>query len=197
LTSSPSQGQRFQLLRGGSELRFTLRRDLCGRLSACADGPSGRDVDCRVHIRLRLMSAGCAPEDRLALTVLRCAMPADATGLRRVRGADLLDPARSLVLQTSYQRAPAVGQDAPIETGFRASTVRQVPTCSRGIGLGPRALGHPNDAQVFSADDIEPPRKVGAGLLHPVSSTVGGSRVQFGNRSLHAPTTMGTAMAAG
>lgn len=41
-------------------LRFTLRRDPYGRPSACADGPSGRDVDCRVHVCVRLVSAGDA-----------------------------------------------------------------------------------------------------------------------------------------
>jgi hypothetical protein len=62
-------------------LRFTLRRDRYRRLSACADGPSGRDV----HFRVRMMPANCTPEHRLALAVVRRAVPTDVTGLRRVR----------------------------------------------------------------------------------------------------------------
>ena len=107
-------------------LRFTLRRDPYGRLSACADGPSGRDVDCRVHVRVRLMSAGYAPEDRLALTVVRCAVPADAAGLRRVRRLIFSTRPGGLVLQAPDEQSPAVGQDAPVESGFGAATVRQV-----------------------------------------------------------------------
>ena len=38
------------------------------------------------------MSAGYAPEHRLVLTVLQCAMPADAAGLRCVRSPHLLHP---------------------------------------------------------------------------------------------------------
>src|SRR5207247_6827246 len=118
------------------ELRFTLQRDPYGRLSACADGPSGRDVDSRVHVRVRPMSAGCAPEDRLALSVVRCAVPADTTGLRRVRRVDLLDPSRRLVLQALDQAAPAAGQDAPVQSGLGPATVRQIGAWSFGVGFG-------------------------------------------------------------
>ncbi len=178
-------------------LRFTLRRDPYGRLSACADGPSGRDVDCRVHVGIRLMPAGYAPEHRLALTVVRCAMPTDAAALRRVRRVHLLDSSRGLVLQPGYQVTPAVGQDAPIQSGFGTPTVWHVPTWSVGIGFGLGAPGHLSDPQVFHPDHVESPRQVGAGLLHPVLTTVTSPRGQLRDRGLHPLTPLRTATASG
>jgi hypothetical protein len=53
------------------------------------------------------MPAGATAKNRLALTVIRCAMPAGMTDLRRVRRVDLLHPARRLLLQPGHQLSPA------------------------------------------------------------------------------------------
>ncbi len=178
-------------------LRFTLQRDPCGRLSACADGPSGRDVHCRVHVRVGQVSAGYAPEDRLALTVLRCAVPTDAAGLRRVRRVYSLNPARSLAFQPSSELAPAVGQNASAEPGFGAALVRQIATWLFEVGFGPGASGQLRDPQVLDADDIESSREVGAGLFHPVLATVSGAGMQLCDRRLGPTTAVGAAATAG
>ncbi len=176
-------------------LRFTLQRDPDRRLSACADGPSGRDVDCRVHICVCPMAAGCAPEHRLALAVVRCAVPADTTGLRRVCRLHFLDPTRRLVLQASDQLAPSIGQDAAIESCFGAATVRQVRTWSFRGRFGLRSPGHLGDTQVLYPDDVESPGQVGAGLLYPILAAVTGTRRQLCDRSPHPLTTTGATTA--
>ena len=127
-------------------MRFTLQRDRYRRLSAYADGPSGRDVDCRVHVRVRLMPAGCALENRLAPAVFRCAIPADATGLRRAGWIDLLYSPRRLVFEAPHEMPPTVGEDATIETGLCAAPVRQVRAWPFGVGPGLGTLGHLGDA---------------------------------------------------
>lgn len=141
------------------------------------------------------MSAGYAPKGRLALAALRSAVPADATGLRRVRRFDFLDTAGGLVLQTTYQLAPAIGQDPPVETSLGTAPIWQVgagPVRGR-LGLGaPRHLGDP---QVFHADDVEPPGEIRAGLLDPVLTTVATPRVQLGDRGLHSLAAVGTKVA--
>lgn len=167
-------------------LRFTLRRDPYGRLSTCSDGPPGRDVRCRVRVGMRLVSTGHAPEDRLALAVLRCAVPAHAAGLRRICRTDLLDPSWSLLLQTTYQCSPTVGEDAAIETGLGAAAVGQVGARSLWVGLGLGAPGHVGDMEVLHADDVEPSRQVGADLLRPILEAIAGTRVQLRDR--HFPT---------
>ncbi len=177
-------------------LRFTLRRDRYGRLSACADGPSGRDVDCRVHVRVRLMPTGRASEARLALTVLRRAVPADAAGLRRVRRIDFLNASRCLLLQTTDQCTPAVGQDASVESGLRTATVRQVSAWSFGDRFGLGTSAHRCDAQVFHPDDIEPPCEVCAGLLHPILTASTCPGMQFCDRGSHPLAAVGVAPAA-
>ncbi len=197
MTSSPSTGRGFQLLLRGSALRFTLQRDPDRRLSACSDGPSGRDVDGRVHVGMRSEATGKAPEDRLALTILWGAMPAVAAGLRRVRGVDFLDPSGSLVLQTAYQATPAVGEDRPVETSFCSASVRQVGIWAFGVGFGFGTPGQLNDSQVFNTDDVESPRKLGAGLLDPVLAPVPCPSEQLRDRRLHLAASGGAAATAG
>ncbi len=165
-------------------MRFTLRRDPCGRLSACADGPSGRDVDCCIHIGMRLTPAGCAPENRLALAVLRCPMPAGVAGLRGVRGVDSLDTSGSFVFEASYQGAPSVGPDATVESRLGATPIREVVSRSRGVRLRLRPSGHLGEAQVFDSNDVEAPREIGAGLLDPVLAAIGAASAQLGYRCL-------------
>lgn len=177
-------------------MRFTLRWDPWGHPSACTDSPSGCDIHCRVDVRVRLVSAGCAPEDRLALAVVRCAMPADATGLRRVRGVDLLDPPRGFLLKSTNQSGPSVGEDTAIESGLGASTVRQVPTWSFGVRLRPRSPRHLGNTQVFHSDDVESLREVCAALLDPVLAAIRRPGVKFREGSSYSPMPIRTAAAA-
>lgn len=178
-------------------MRFTFRRDPCGRLSACADGPSGRDVHCRVHVRVRLMPAGDAPEDRLALAVLRCAIPTHTAGLRRIRRIHLLNPSQCLVLQPPYQGAPTIGQNPAVQPRLGAAAVRQVAAGPVRIGLRPRPSGHSADAKVLDDDEVEPPREITACLLDPILAAISGSGVQLGNCRLETLSSVGTASAPG
>lgn len=166
-------------------MRFTLRRDPYGRLLACADDPSGRDVDCRVHVCVRPVPAGQTSEARLVLAVPRCAMPTDATGQRRVRGSYSFDSLSGFIFKPGHQLTPAVGQDAPVQAGLCPTPVRQVRTSSRRIGSGFGTPDHLRNSEVFDPDDVERPGEFGAGLLDPVRAPVSGSRVQSGDRCLH------------
>ncbi|RZT26578.1 hypothetical protein EV649_0323 [Kribbella sp. VKM Ac-2569] len=177
-------------------MRFTLRRDPCGRLSACADGPSGRDVDGCVHVGIGLVSAGCAPENRLALAVLRCAMPAGAAGLRGVRGVDSLDPSGSFVLEASHQSSPAIGTNAAVESRLGAAPIREIDSRSRRIRLWLRSPGHLGKAKVFDSNDVEAPREIAAGLLDPVLAAIGAASAQLGNRRLRSLSSAGPAVTA-
>ena len=171
-------------------MRFALRRDLYRRLSACPDGPSGRDIDCRIDIRVGLMPAGHAPEDRLALAVLRHAMPADTAGLRRIRRIHFLDPPRGLVLQPTDQAAPAIGQRCPDSGPLWHGAVRQLPPGRSGSGFGlgrlvicrclsrtcsrSDSLGHARSSPVDNAADTVTPRST------PTTSPVPGARIGSG-----------------
>jgi hypothetical protein len=177
-------------------LRFTLQRDLYRRLSACADGPSGRDVYCRVHVRVRLVPAGDTPEDRLALAAFRRAMPTDATGLRRERRTYFLHPSHGFLFETTHQAAPPIGEDAPVQARFGTATVGEVRTRLFGIGSGLRTPDHPVHPQIFHADQVEPSSKVGAGLLDPILAAVDGAGMQLGDRVPHPSAAIGSAPAA-
>ena len=100
-------------------MRFTVRRPASAEVSPCCHRPSGGDVACSVHVGVaRPGGAGFALENRLALAVFGCDVPARGASLRRVRGRDLLDPTRSLVLQTRGEQTPSASADAPVETAL-------------------------------------------------------------------------------
>ena len=176
-------------------MRFTLRRDPRWRLSACADGPSGRDVDSRVHVRVSRVSAGDAAEHRLVLAVLRGAVLADAAGLGRECGVDSLEPSCRLLLKTSRQCSPAITQDAAVQTGFGAAAVRQEATRSLWVGSGPGAPAHLSNPQVLDAYDVESSREIGAGLLDPVPAAIASSSEQPGNRDCYSLAAVGAGAA--
>ncbi len=178
-------------------LRFTRQRNPYRRLSACADGPSGRDIDCRIHIGVGIVSTGCASEDRLALTVSRCAMPADATGLRCVRRVYFLDSPWRLVLQAPDEQSPAASQDASVQPSLGAATIGQVPTGLLGIGFGLRSPDHRGDPQIFNPDQIEASSEISAGFFDPVLASVGRAGVQFGDRVLRSAAPLGAALTPG
>jgi hypothetical protein len=178
-------------------LRFTLHGDQGRRLSTCTNGPSGRDIDCRVHICVRSVAALLASEHRLALAVVRCAMAANSAGLRRIGGIDQLDPAGRLVLQSTHKQPPTVGKYPSIEPGLRAPTVRPIPTGLFDVRLGFGPSGHRDDAQRLHTDHIEPQSEVGAGLLHPVFASVCRACIQPRDRNLDSRPPSGAAAAAG
>lgn len=159
-------------------MRFTLRRPASAEVSTCCYRPSGGDVACGVHVGVRPISAGNAPEHRLALAVFLCAVPADRAGLRRERGFDLLYSTRSLVLQAGYQQAPGVSEDASVQPGFGSHAfTRLVTSTSRGPGHAP-------DIEVFGPDQIKPASQIGARLLDPVFASILFSSLELRDRSL-------------
>ena len=80
-------------------MRFTLRRPGNPVASACIHGMPCRDVASRVHVSVAGVVAGSAPEAGLALARLRVHAPARRAALAGVRGFNLLDAARGLVVQ--------------------------------------------------------------------------------------------------
>ena len=76
-----------------------------------AGGVPRRDVDGRVHVGVAGETAGSAPEHGLALTRVPVHLPARRAPLAGERGADLLHPARGLVLQPAHQQPPPRTQD--------------------------------------------------------------------------------------
>ena len=78
--------------------------------------PARRRFACSVTSALhRSGLAGFALENRLALAVSGCDVPARGASLRRVRSRDLLDPTESFVPQTRGELAPATSADRPVE----------------------------------------------------------------------------------
>ncbi len=124
-------------------MRFTVRRPPSGEVSPCCHRPSGGDVACSIDVGVAPSgSAGLALEDRLALAVPRCDMPARGATLRRVRSRNLLDPAQSLVLQTRDKLAPATSADRAVEPAFLGNSVpgcSAVPRAERVIARTSRA----------------------------------------------------------
>jgi hypothetical protein len=94
-------------------LRFTLRRPGNPVASACIHGTPCRDVASRVHVSVAGVVAGSAPEAGLALARLRVHAPARRAALASVRGFNLLDAARGLVVQPPHQQSPPGGEDSP------------------------------------------------------------------------------------
>ena len=117
MTSSPARSlgipTRPKYLCGRrAELRFTVRRPASAEVSPCCHRPSGGDVACSVHVGVaRPCVAGFALENRLALAVSGCDVPARRASLRRVCSRDLLDPTVSLVLQTRGEQTPSASAE--------------------------------------------------------------------------------------
>src|SRR5690606_22246048 len=108
------------------------------------------DVPGRVHISVGGVSAGPAPVTCLALARFPVHDPARRATLARVRGIDLHDPSRSLVLQAGYELSPPGGEDAPVEPRLLPDV-----TARRVEGAFRRA-DHVGDLQVLDDDHVEP-----------------------------------------
>ena len=148
-------------------MRFTVRRPPTGEVSPCCHRPSGGDVACSVDVGVAPTGiAGFALEDRLALAVSGCDVPARGASLRRVRSRDLFDPAESLVLQTCDQLAPATSADRAVEPAFLGDSRARL---LDGAARGP---GHRPHVKVLDPDHVEPPRQVGGGFLDPVLTPI-------------------------
>ena len=167
-------------------MRFTVRRPPSGEVSPCCHRPSGGDVACSIDVGVALSSvAGLALEDRLALAVLGCDVPAFGTALRRVCGQDLLDPAKSLVLQTCGEEPPTVLADRAVKSTLLGdSRARLFDGAARGARHRPHVKG-------FDSDHVEAPREVSRRFLDPVLTSVPLTGSQLGDRPFRLSATVG------
>ena len=79
-------------------------------------------------------------------------MPARRAALARIRGVDLLYAARSLLLQSAAQDAPARGEDLPVQPGLGAHA-------PAGLVDGAfRRADHAGNPQVLDTDHVESAR---------------------------------------
>jgi hypothetical protein len=114
-------------------LRFAVQWPGIPEASPRSHGVSRRDVSGRIHVSVASETAGGAHKARLTLARLPAHLPACRTALTRKGGFDLLDPARSLLLQAAHKQAPTGSQDAPVEPGLLADIpARVVPSAFRG-----------------------------------------------------------------
>ena len=173
-------------------MRFTVRRPPSGEVSPCGHRPSGGDVACSVDVGVAPSgSAGFALEDRLTLAVSGCDVPACGATLRRVRGRDLLDPAKSLVLQSRDKLTPATSADRAVEPTFLGdSRARLLDGAARGTDHRPHVKS-------LDSDHVESPREVGGRFLHPVLTPIPLAGFQLRDRPFRLLAAVGTARAAG
>jgi len=148
-------------------LRFAVHRPGSPVASPRSHRMPCGDVPGRVHVRVAGEIAGDAGEEGLALAALRCDMLARRATLARVRGTDLLHPARGLILQATYQQAPRRSENAPVQAGFLSDSTARLFESSLSRSR------HASDVEVLHADQVEPARQVGAGLLRPILANVG------------------------
>ena len=173
-------------------MRFTVRRPPAGEVSPCGHRPSGGDVACSIDVGVAPAgSAGFALENRLALTVLGCDMPACGATLRRIRSRDLLDPAVSLMLQTRGQKPPTAAADCTVEPTF---------LCDSHAGLldgATRRTSHHAHVESLDPDHVKPSREFSRGLLDPVLTTIPLARFQLRDRPFRLPTAVGASLGPG
>jgi hypothetical protein len=148
-------------------LRFTVRRPAGAEVSPCCHRASGGDVACGVQVGVaRACTAGDAVENRLALAVFWCDVPAVGASLRRVRCWNEFEWTRGLVLQSGDQQFPPVAADLTVEAAFLCDVG------ARAFSSSARRAGHRRHLQVLDADGVEAARQTGGGLLHPVAAAI-------------------------
>src|SRR5882757_3249648 len=169
-----------------AELRFTVRRPPNGEVSLCWYRPSGGDVAGCVDVGVaRPCFAGDAGEDRLALAVFGCEVPAGGASLRRVRGRDAFESSRGFVVESAHQPTPALISDCAVEPPLlRDANAGLV----NGAACG---AGHRPYVERFDSNCVEPARKVSGGLFDPIVSPVCFARFHFRDRELGAPSAVG------
>lgn len=149
-------------------MRFTVRRPASAEVSPCCHRPSGGDVACSVDVGIaRARAAGDALENRLALAVFRCDVPAVGASLRRIRCWDEFQPPLDLVLESGDQQAPALAADLTVEALFLGDIG------ARAFASPACRAGHRPHVQVLDADGLKAARHIGRGLFHPVTAPVG------------------------
>ena len=171
-------------------MRFTVRRPPTGEVSPCCHRPSDGDVTCSVEVGVAPPgSAGLALEDRLALAVFGCDVPARGATLRRIRGRYLLDPAQSLVLQPCDEPAPATSADSAVEPTLLGNSGAGL------LGGSARRAGHRADIEGLDSDQIEAPRDVSGGFLDPVLAPIPVAGFQLRDRPFRFRAAVGTTLA--
>ena len=80
------------------------------------------------------------------------------------------------------QQAPRAGEDRPVEPGFLPDVLAGCADCPLG------RAGHIPNSQIFDADHVKPPGKVGGSLLSPVTApvTLAGSQLRDGQSDVSA-----------
>ena len=173
-------------------MRFTVRRPPSGEVSPCSHRPSGGDVACSVHVGVAPTSrAGLALEDRLALAVSGCDVPARGTTLRRIRGRDQLDPAKALCCKRATSMPPATSADSAVQPTFLSDSH------ARLIDGAARRAGHRPHIEGLDPDQVESPREVGGGLLHPVLTPIPLAGLQLRDRAFRLFAAVGATLGAG
>ena len=162
-------------------MRFAVHGPAPRRASSRSHRPPDGDVSdvlCRVHVRVIRVSTGTTAKDRLALTVLRCAVTAGVADLGRVPGVDPDHALGRFLLQADHQQAPARRMN------------RTVQPC-----LGPHVRARRIDRSAGRADQIlnfqilhchhgESARQRRGRLLDPVLAPVALTGFQTGDRGL-------------
>jgi len=199
LTSSPDRKPRdsnpspesASAYAAGGELRFTVRRPPTGEVSPCSHRPSGGDVACGVDVGVAPSSiAGLALEDRLALAVPGCDVPAHRTTLRRVRSRDLLDPAERLMLQTCHELAPTTSADLAVEPTLLGDSDSWLLDGATG------RAGHRPHVKGLDPTQVDLPRDVSGGFLNPIPTPILLAGSEFRNRPLGLVAAIGATFAA-
>lgn len=167
-------------------MRFTVHRPPCGEVSLCWYRPSGGDVAGSVHIGIaRPGFTGDAGEDRLALAVFGCDVPTGRASLRRLRGRDPLNSARSLMVEPGHQSTPSLSTDRAIKAPLLGNTN------ARLIKGAARRACHRPHVEALHSNGVEPTRQIGRGFFHPVSSPVRLARSEPSDRQLGALSAVG------
>jgi hypothetical protein len=169
-------------------LRFTVHRPPCGEVSLCCYRPSGGDVASSVHVGVARPSfAGNAGEDRLALAVFGCDVPAGGASLRRVRGRNAFESSRGLMVEPANQPAPSLAVDGAVEASFLRNPD------ARLVNRAARRASHPPHIERLDSNSVESARQSGGGLFHPVASPISFASFQSRNRQSGAPSAVGAA----
>ncbi|MDT5246880.1 MAG: hypothetical protein QOD36_4256, partial [Mycobacterium sp.] len=172
-------------------MRFTVRRPPIGEVSPCCHRPSGGDVARSVDVGVAPSgSAGFTLENRLALAVSGCDVPASRASLRRVRSRDLLDPAQSLVLQTCDELAPATSADPAVEPTLLNNPRPWL------LEIAARRPGHCPHVKGLDPDHIEPSRQVGGRFLDPIPAPIPLTGLQLRDRPFRLRAAVGAGLTA-
>jgi hypothetical protein len=161
-------------------LGFAVHRPAHRSASPRSHGMPCRDVLGRVHIRMIEMFADATAKNRLALTILRIAMPTSIAGLGCVGGLDLFYAARILLLQPGNQSAPSGRMDGSVESGL-GPDVRP-----RKLHSAASRTNQIPDLQVLDADDLESADQMCGSGLDPILTPVDLPSLQLGDRGLDA-----------